>query len=85
MRESRCLHAVADGQRKRTVVVLRFQSGRRAADRVAQMVDHTASQRVGGQSGAAVLVGGGWILDDVGHRRRVAGVDDREVNTRGMM
>jgi hypothetical protein len=49
------------------------------------MVDDTASQRVGGQSGAAVLVGGGWVLDDVGHRRSVTGVGDREVNARRMM
>jgi hypothetical protein len=49
------------------------------------MVDDTASQRVGGQSGAAVLVGGVWVLDDVGHRRSVTGVDNRKVNTRGMM
>ena len=49
------------------------------------MVDDAASQGVGGQPGAAVLVGGGWVLDDVGHRRSVTGVDDRKMNTRGMM
>ena len=49
------------------------------------MVDDTASQRVGGQSGAAVLVGGVWVLDDVGHRRSVTNVPDRKVNARRMM
>ena len=68
------LHAVADGQRKCPVVVLWLQGGRRPADRVAQVVDDAAPQRVGGQPGAAGLVGDGRgcvrVLDDVGHRRQ---------------
>jgi hypothetical protein len=79
------LHAVAHGQRECPVVVLGLQRGRRPADRVPQVVDDAASQRVGGQSGAAVLVGGLWVLSDAGHRRSVTNVGDREVNTRRMM
>jgi hypothetical protein len=49
------------------------------------VVDHAATQRVGGQSGAAVFVGGLRVLDDVGHRRSVTNVTDRKVNARRMM
>jgi hypothetical protein len=50
------------------------------------MVDDAPSQRIGGQPGAAGLVGGGvGVLDDVGHRRIVTDVGIRKVNTRRMM
>ena len=74
------LHAVAHGQRKCPVVMLWFQRGRRPADRVAQVVDDSASQRVGGGAGAAVLVCGGGCLDDVGHQRSLAVVDVGKMN-----
>ena len=41
------LHAVAHGQRGRPVVVLGFQRRRRAADRVAQVVEDAPAQGVG--------------------------------------
>ena len=79
------LHAVADGQRSRPVVVLRPDGGRRATDRVTQMVEDAPSQGVGGQSGATALVGvgggGGWCLDDVGHLRSVTAIAVGKVNT----
>jgi len=80
------LHAVANGQRSGPVVVLRPQGRSGPTDGVAQVVDDAPSQCIGGQPGAAALVGGGvGVLDDVGHRRSVAGVGVRKVNARRMM
>ncbi len=70
------LHAVADRKGKGPVIVLGPQRGRRATDRVAQMVDDSPPQRVGGQAGAAALEGGGvGVLDDVSHCRSVTEID----------
>jgi len=66
--------------------MVRRERGRRPADRIAKVVEDAPSQRVGRQPGAAVFAGGGvGILDDVGHRRSVSGVDVRKLNARRMM
>jgi hypothetical protein len=50
------------------------------------VVDDAPAQCVGGEAGAAALMGGGvGVLYDVGHRRSVTGVGVRKVNTRRMM
>ena len=81
------LHAIPHRQSQRSVVVLGSEGGRRAADRVAQMVDDPAAERVGVHSRTAMAgrPGGGsrvGCLREVGHHAIVPPARAHRVNSR---
>ncbi len=80
------LHAIPHRQSQRTVVVLGSEGGRRAADRVAQMVDDPATKRVGVHSRTTMARRfrprgrGTGCLREVCHRASVAPPHARRAN-----